>query len=111
MLLRFLLAILIIGALGIGGFFVKSYFDENAAGDKLQVQIQETNKSIVNSSNQMQSLKAELEAIEQNYSRTQAAIDAEKGVLPERTNPNQIVEEILLQGKIKSLRLIPRAEI
>jgi|GEM_PF-3507970 len=107
MLIRFLIIIAVIGALVASGLFIKDYYSESSAADAISTQIQNTQKNVAIIYSQTRSVEAEVLDLTKRYSDVQAAIEAEKNLMPDKMNSNDIVESILLLGKEKHVNVIP----
>jgi hypothetical protein len=99
MLLKVLFALVIIGALALGGFYYKDYLDQNAKAADLETQLKNTNNSALVVSKQAQSIETEIADIVKRSSDAQKAINAEKNTLTDRINSNTIVRSILVLGQ------------
>jgi hypothetical protein len=107
MLIKVLIALVIIGALALGGFFYKDYLDQNAKAADLETQLKNTNNSAVVVSRQAQSIETEIADIVKRSSDAQKAINAEKNTLTDRINSNTIVRSILVLGQTMGVKVIP----
>ncbi|MCR4393508.1 MAG: hypothetical protein NUV31_03950 [Dehalococcoidales bacterium] len=107
MLIRFLIIIGVIAALVASGIFIKDYYDESANADSISSQIQNTQKNIAIVSAQTRNLEAELSDFTKRYANAQAAIEAEKNMMPDKMNSNSIVRSVLLLGQEKRVSVIP----
>jgi hypothetical protein len=107
MLIRFLIIIGVIAALVASGIFIKDYYDESSTADSISAQIQNTQKNIAVVSAQTHNLEAELGEITKRYESAQAAIEAEKNLMPDIINSNTIIQSILLLGDERHVSVIP----
>jgi hypothetical protein len=105
--IRNLIALLIIVALGFGGFFLKDYFNQASEADAIVAQIKNTNQTVSTVSGQTKSLESEMADLGKRANEIQMAINTEDRKIPARFNSNEAVKSILLMGQMRELKVIP----
>ena len=107
MLLKIGLAILIIVAVVFGGLFFTDYLSQSSSANTLRSQIKVDNTAASATSRQNQTLQAEIDSINNTSASLLNDIADAQNVISPKTNPNEIVEDILTLGSQQLVTVIP----
>ncbi len=105
--MKIILTVIIIGALAVGGFFLRDYFSQSAEAHSLQEQIANDNRTLKVVTTATSPLAGEINSLKIQQEQLRSAIATESVVIPERMNTNDIVRSILNAGDTYGLKVIP----
>lgn len=105
--MKIILAIIIVGALAVGGFFLKDYFSQSAEARSLQEQIANDNRTLKVVTTATNPLAGEINNLKIQQMQFRNSISTESVAIPERMNPNDVVRSILNAGESYGLKVIP----
>jgi Tfp pilus assembly protein PilO len=106
MLVKIALAILIIAAIAVGGIFYSDYLSQSTQAESVNTAIQNDKNANTVTSKNIQKINGEIVETNQKMDSIKAAILSEENVLPDKTNPNEIVKEIISQSKSSGVNIV-----
>ncbi len=101
------LAVLIIVALVFGGLFFADYLGQSSAAGTLRSQIKTDSNAASTISKQNQTLQTEIDSINNTSANLLNDIAVARQVISPKTNPNEIVEDVLTLGSQQLVTVIP----
>jgi len=107
MVLKVGLAILIIAALAFSGLFLADYLGQSSTASTLKSQIKTDSDAASTISKQNQTLQTENDAVNNTSASLLNDIAAARQVIAPKTNPNEIVEDVLTLGSQQQVTVIP----
>jgi len=107
MVLKIGLAVLIIAALVFGGLFFSEYLGQSSSADSLRAQIKTDSSAASSISKQNQTLQIEMDSINNTSASLLNDIAEARKVIAPKTNPNEIVEDVLTLGGQQQVTVIP----
>ena len=103
----FLIAVVIVAALIVSGFFIINYFKQSSTADELEEQIATSNNEIQELAISSQSLATEIDDLKINQTSIQNAIEAENVIIAYKTNANEIIRDVMELGLKNGTSVIP----
>lgn len=107
MRLNFLLAVVIIAALGAGGFFTVNYFRQSNEAKRLEQQSAQAEKAVRDLTASSRSLETEIEKIKIDQASVQDAIAAERLTFAAKPGSNEIIRNVMELGTKTGTSVIP----
>jgi hypothetical protein len=107
MLIRVLTGVIIIIAIALGATFYSGYLDQSNTADSLAAKMQTDSKTLSIITNSTGSIEKEIADLNAQINQTQTALALENKALPEMTNTNIIVRQIITFGDNSSVTVIP----
>jgi Tfp pilus assembly protein PilO len=105
--MKIMVAILVIIALGVVGFFIKGYFDQSAVSATYSTKVESDNKSLKAVTASNKSLTVEIADLKAKQAQVQQTLDTESKAVPARMNINDIVDALMTAGRQYSVTVIP----
>lgn len=107
MQVKILLAILIIVVIAVGGIFYNDYSSQSVKAESVNAEIQNDKNANTIVSRSLQKTNSEIADIAQKIDTIKEDLKKEEDQLPAKINSNEIVKDIILQGKACEVTAIP----
>ncbi len=107
MLLKFIMAMIIIVIIAIGGIFYNDYLSQTARAESVNAEIQNDRNANTIVQKSIQKVNGEIAETNRNIEKIKQEIEKEGGVLPDKVNSNQILKDIIVQSKETGVSIIP----
>jgi hypothetical protein len=107
MLVKIAIAVLVIIVVAFGGIIYNDYLGQTARAESVNTAIQNDINTGKIVSKGTDKINREIIEIDQKIDETREAIEKEDSLLPEKIDSNEIIREILVQGKADGVSIIP----
>jgi hypothetical protein len=107
MLVKIALAVLMVVIIAFGGIYYHDYLSQTARAESINIEIQNNKNANTIVSKNIQKVNSDIADIARNESTVNKDIEKEIGQLPDKINPNEIVKDIIIQGKASQVSIIP----
>jgi hypothetical protein len=107
MLMRVLVLIIVVGVLALGAYYYTNSLSLSSEADTVYAQNQK-DQAVVNQLNgQSQGLTQDINALQTKISQAKIDTVNVSSVVPDKVNPNELVQELLNQGQDAYVSIIP----
>jgi hypothetical protein len=107
MQVKILLAILIIVVIAVGGIFYNDYSSQTVKAESANAEIQNDKNASTIVTRSLQNTNNEIAEIAKKIDNIKGDLAREEDQLPAKINSNEIVKDIILQGKACEVTVIP----
>jgi Tfp pilus assembly protein PilO len=105
--MKIVVAVLVIIALGVAGFFVKGYFDQSAVAATYSAKVESDSNSLKVVTTSNKSLASDIADLKAKQAQAQQSLNTENNAVPDRMNINDIVDSLMTAGRQFSCTVIP----
>jgi Tfp pilus assembly protein PilO len=107
MLLRVLSLIIVIGVLALGAYYYTNSQSLSSQADDVFTQNQKNQALVTQLNGTSQSLSADINQLQTQIAKAKVDVSNVSSVVPSRVNPNDLVQELLNQGQVAYVTIIP----